>query len=69
MSSRARFLDSVAVSAFGNTGTGDTSISSSYAETASFADYATSASYAISASHEIIKEILLHYHSKVCEVW
>ena len=58
MANKVRFVDSEAVSAYGNTGTGGgTSVSSSYAETASFAHYATSASYAISASHEIIKEI------------
>ena len=72
MANNVRFLDQVSVSAFGNTGGGGSSISSSYAETASFAHFATSASYsvssshssfaisasyAVSASHEIIKEV------------
>ena len=61
MANNVRFVDNVAVSAYGNTGTGGTSVSSSYAETASFAHYATSASYAISASHEIIKEVSSSY--------
>jgi hypothetical protein len=37
MANRVRFVDNVSVSAFGNTGGGGSSVSSSYAETASFA--------------------------------
>ena len=60
MASKVRFLDNVSVSAYGSSGGGGDSISSSYATTASYTHFATSAShaeYAVSASYEIIKEV------------